>query len=37
MIELHNGDCMEALREMEENQFDLALVVDTVTTARYSF
>jgi site-specific DNA-methyltransferase (adenine-specific) len=25
-IELHNMDCMEALREMETNQFDLAIV-----------
>jgi site-specific DNA-methyltransferase (adenine-specific) len=26
MIKLHNMDCMEALREMETNQFDLAIV-----------
>lgn len=26
MIELYNIDCMEALREMQDNQFDLAIV-----------
>jgi site-specific DNA-methyltransferase (adenine-specific) len=26
MINLQNGDCMEALREMDANQFDLAIV-----------
>ena len=25
-IELHSGDCMDALREMEDNQFELAIV-----------
>lgn len=25
-IQLHNGDCMEALRGMEDNQFELAIV-----------
>ena len=26
MINLHNGDCMEALANMQDNQFDLAIV-----------
>lgn len=26
MINLHNGDCMEALAKMQDNQFDLAIV-----------
>lgn len=26
MINLHNRDCMEALKEMQDNQFDLAIV-----------
>lgn len=25
-IELHNGDCLEAMRQMEDNAFDLAIV-----------
>jgi site-specific DNA-methyltransferase (adenine-specific) len=26
MIRLHNGDCLEAMREMTDNEFDLAIV-----------
>ena len=26
MINLHNGDCMDALRDMQDNQYDLAIV-----------
>ena len=26
MINLHNGDCIEALAKMQDNQFDLAIV-----------
>ena len=26
MIRLHNGDCLEAMREMKDNEFDLAIV-----------
>src|SRR6056300_1012686 len=26
MITLHNRDCLEAMREMEDNSFDLAIV-----------
>lgn len=26
MISLYNKDCMEAMKEMEDNQFDLAIV-----------
>jgi site-specific DNA-methyltransferase (adenine-specific) len=26
MIRLHNGDCLEAMREMADNEFDLAIV-----------
>jgi site-specific DNA-methyltransferase (adenine-specific) len=26
MITLHNGDCLEAMREMKDNEFDLAIV-----------
>ena len=26
MIELHNNDCLEAMKQMDDNQFDLAIV-----------
>jgi site-specific DNA-methyltransferase (adenine-specific) len=26
MIELYNMDCMEAMKEMKDNEFDLAIV-----------
>ena len=30
MINLYNQDCMEAMKSMEDNQFDLA-IVDRIT------